>query len=53
VLVDGVSGIGLVVGAGRRYLVADWQLKVEGPAEPEPLEKPGKKKSKPGKKRSR
>jgi hypothetical protein len=50
VLVDAEAGIGIVDGAGRRYLDAEWQLKVEGPAEPEPREKPGKK-SKGGKKR--
>jgi hypothetical protein len=43
VLVDPETGPSIVDGIGRRYLESDWQLKVDGPAEPEPKEKPGKK----------
>lgn len=47
VLIDAETGPGIVDGSGRRYLDAEWQLKVEGPAEPEPPpRKPGKKSGK-------
>jgi hypothetical protein len=52
VVVDAQTGPGVVDDTGRRYLDSEWSFKIEGPAEPEPAQKPGKKSgSKTGKRR--
>lgn len=54
-LIDAQTGPGIVDGAGRRYLDAEWQLKIEGQAEPEPPPPKAGKKSgkKPGRQRGK
>lgn len=52
VLVDAETGAGLAAPTGRRYLDAEWNLSVEGPAEPDPPpQKSSRAKRKPGKRR--